>query len=744
MTLHTIEEEKNQLLSPAIVEQPQSVTPFMAELLRRQQLNEPAREAVVTETDKTLNVKRTANKNFNLAIDRFQGSVDEATNLGDRALNRLDALDQNPQFFNTIMGFFDADFNRGVQTRNLSRAQLQISRAQTRLQNAQIRRQLTIGTAEAEKASVKEIFQFNRQGILDTVALIQAGFEVEQNIRKQDVQFAQDQSIKSLEKFLNNPATAPVQLKNRPGLIDAILTSKRAAKLGISAQEFNLSVSRKALAKRTFLNQFNSVEEIVNFKGELPDGVSQLDLNQRRRDFIEIEDAIETAKLAMTSKKLTLLNKQKAIILTRMGSMDVKEFLNEAVKNKGQIEIGGIPFAASELRTALVAMTEKEAKEERILAENEVSSSNIMGNLTTVDMIGKQFPSLYNPTSPDPTLEDIPVDVLSTILNQNLQIDNQKRRVQEAIDANSGTADAAIKILFDMTEKTKEFYKEQVEERVEKDFSKDAQPAAREFFLTGQIGPANAIALTIDVGGNSALFIENDILDAPWTKLTSIFPDIALEKVTTFQPGIGGEGFSAASGKQRDSVILERAVKESKFREGVATNIQLLSMAMAVNQLAEEMGAPSPVTGGPETLPVDPNLNAFAKLRDPRTGRLATRFNNDDGGFDLNKFLQFAATETLALQKAGVLQPNETVADLVFDRSRVLANIVIDKSFSGLYGTALKSAVFGNRPQNTVLQAIDAANALIPQSIKSAEANQRALSLTIDAINPLAGEPIGP
>ena len=536
-------------------------------------------------------------------------------------------------------------------------------------------------------------------------------------------------------------------MKNRPGLIDAVLTSKRAAKLGVSAQEFNLSVARTAKRKREFINQFNSVEEIINFKGELPPEVSQLDLNQRRRDFIEIEDAIETAKLAMTAKKLTLLNKQKAIIMTRMGSMDVQEFLNAAVANKGQVDIGGIPFTASELRTGLVAITQKEADEERIIAENEVSSSNIMGNLASIDLIEKQYPGLYNPTSPNPTLEDIPVDILSTILNQNAQIDNQKRRVQEAIDANSGTANAAIKILFEQTEEVKAFYKKQVEERVEKDFSTDSQPAAREFFLTGQIGPANATALTLDVGGNSALFIENDIIDEPWNKFSAIFGDISLEKITTFQPGLGGEGFSAASGKQRDSVILERAVQESKFREGVATNIQLLSMAMAVNQLAEEMGAPSAISQevpGGEKLSPDPNLNAFAKLRDPRTGRLAARFNDANGSFDLNEFLNFSAIETLALQEAGILQPNETVAGLVFDRSRNVANVVIDKTFSGLYGTALKSAVFGNRPQNSVFQAVDGASDKIPQSIKSAEANQRALALTIQAVSPLAGEPSGP
>ncbi len=726
----TVQNPGQLVTQPSLKEQPTSLSPFMFNLRQRQTHVQALRRDLAAETSETMSVQRREADKLSFARDTAVREFDTAAGLADHALNRKAAIATNPAIFNNIMALFDPDFSRNVQDINLTRADLQMGRARDKLAIAGQRHDQAVSLAEAERQTVKSIFQLDRQGLVDVLAVEQAGLNIEQGVRREQLQSAQDRSISELRSFLNDPSTVPPQLKGKPGLINAVMVDKLAAKAALTTQEFNISIAKQALDKREFMNQFNSVEELVNFKGTFPKGVSQLDLNKRRSDFIAIEDAIETGQLAIQAKKDIILAKQKAIILNRAGSVDLKELLAESITNgTGRVEIGakpgapGITLFSLEIKEALAKASKAETDFERQQEANSVAISGVIGKVIAHEKTNELLPQLYNPNDPNPTTEDIPTDILAETVNMNARIQNQKERINDCIATGGDGCDAMTRILIELMDETQESYRKQVKDRVENDYPKDSQPAANQYFTTGRVSAENGQPLLMNVGGNSALFIKNDFLGGPWEKFALVFEEVAAEQVTTITPLAGG--IQSTSGKNRDSIIIDNALTKSKFRENVVLNINIGAMAVAANQLAEELDV-----GHPTARP-DPALNSFARLLDPRTGLFARQFYDDEGALDFTRLLQFGAAESLILQQAGILEPNETVIGVMLDRARNLVPSIVDQTFPGIYGTAVESVIFGNKPETGVYKALDAAARMVPLSIRTAEKQQEEVAKTI-------------
>lgn len=707
--------------TPAIRDVPTSMTQFMAELLDRDQLKRQ-RLSVIDTSQNVLDVRLEADKSAVFDLDRAKRGAEQFNKVGDRALNRLDTMDQIPNIVNQIMGMFDPDFNESIQRRNLTRAQLGLSRIQTNLVRSEQRRQLLINSAQAEKKQSLELLQITRQGILDDINLKKFGFEVEQNIRKETVQFAQDQTIGELQKFLRNPETAPGELRGKPGLIKTVLTIKQSAEAGLDAQTFSLSVQKQARDLRDFKSSFNSIEEVDNFDGVFPPGASKLTLLELKEAFVRADTSLQTMRLALNAKKTAIFNAAKKTFFGTQTAVDLRGMRASAKKNNGQFDAGeGVSFSQREIQTELAAAVEREQKEMVTLDQETLAVSQLSGNLEVNNLIDEQFAGIYD-TSATPSIDAIPIDVYQQLLNTDATISIMQQQVRDAIIDGDGTASARIQRLNEQLGIKAKLYRDQVDERAENDFSDGARPAFREWALTKQVSPINGTALIMDIGGNRAAFIDNNIMDAPWEKFAEEFATASAERLTNIAPGAGGTGITALSGRQRDSVILNNVVEATKFRNLVTANAQIAAMALAVSQLAEEFGAPPSVSAdAPSNIQVQ-QVNVFSRLRDVRTGLLAPRFSNAEGKFDFGIFLQETAQQTLELQKAGVLQAGETIAGLVFDRARASVSVVMDKAFSGLYGKSVESAVFGKSARSMVQTSIDAASSMVAPSVANAEA----------------------
>ncbi len=719
----TLQNPGQLVTQPSLKEQPTSISPFMFNLRQRQEHVQALRRDLAAETSETMSVQRREADKLSFARDTAVREFDTAADLADHALNRKAAIATNPALFNNVMALVDPDFSKKAQDINLTRADLLMGRARNRLAIASQRHDQAVSLAESERQTVKSIFQLNRQGLVDVLAVEQAGLNIEQGVRKEQLQSAQDRSIAELRGFLNDPSTVPPQLKGKPGLINAVMVDKLAAKAALTTQEFNISIARQAQNKREFLNQFGSAEEIKKFKGTLGTDVTPFDMTKRFGELTALEDAIDISQLAIQTKETAILAKQKVIIGKTLGSEAIKDFLADAVINKGKTEIGGVPFFAMELQTMLSEASKAETDFERQREADSVAMSGVIGKLIAHELTNELLPRLYNPNDPNPTTEDIPPDILSETVNMNARIQNQRERISDCIATGGDGCDAMTRILIELMDEKQASYRAQVKDRVENDYPKDSRPAANQYYTTGNVSAENAQPLLMNVGGNSALFIKNDFLGAPWEKFALVFEEVAAEQVTTITPLAGG--IQSTSGKNRDSIIIKNALEKSKFRGDVANNMSIGAMAIAANQLAEELNV-----GHPTARP-DPTLNSFARLLDPRTGLLARQFNDDEGAFDLTRFLQFTADETLLLQQAGILQPNETVAGVLFDRARNLVPSIVDQTFTGLYGTAVKSRVFGNQPETGVLKVIDAAEKMVPLSVRTAEKQHEELAKII-------------
>ena len=719
----TLQNPGQLVTQPSLKEQPTSISPFMFNLRQRQEHVQALRRDLAAETSETMSVQRREADKLSFARDTAVREFDTAADLADHALNRKAAIATNPALFNNVMALVDPDFSKKAQDINLTRADLLMGRARNRLAIASQRHDQAVSLAESERQTVKSIFQLNRQGLVDVLAVEQAGLNIEQGVRKEQLQSAQDRSIAELRGFLNDPSTVPPQLKGKPGLINAVMVDKLAAKAALTTQEFNISIARQAQNKREFLNQFGSAEEIKKFKGTLGTDVTPFDMTKRFGELTALEDAIDISQLAIQTKETAILAKQKVIIGKTLGSEAIKDFLADAVINKGKTEIGGVPFFAMELQTMLSEASKAETDFERQREADSVAMSGVIGKLIAHELTNELLPRLYNPNDPNPTTEDIPPDILSETVNMNARIQNQRERISDCIATGGDGCDAMTRILIELMDEKQASYRAQVKDRVENDYPKDSRPAANQYYTTGNVSAENAQPLLMNVGGNSALFIKNDFLGSPWEKYALVFEEVAAEQVTTITPLAGG--IQSTSGKNRDSIIIKNALEKSKFRGDVANNMSIGAMAIAANQLAEELNV-----GHPTARP-DPTLNSFARLLDPRTGLLARQFNDDEGAFDLTRFLQFTADETLLLQQAGILQPNETVAGVLFDRARNLVPSIVDQTFTGLYGTAVKSRVFGNQPETGVLKVIDAAEKMVPLSVRTAEKQHEELAKII-------------
>ncbi len=721
----TLQNPGQLVTQPVLQEQPTSVSPFMFNLRQRQTHVQALRRDLAAETSETMSVQRREADKLSFARDTAVRDFDTAAGLADHALNRKAAIATNPAIFNNIMALFDPDFSRNVQDINLTRADLQMGRARNKLAIASQRHDQAVSLAEAERQTVKSIFQINRQGLVDVLAVEQAGLNLEQGVRKEQLQFAQDRSVSELRAFLKDPSTVPAQLKGKPGLINAVMVDKLAAKAVLTTQEFNISIARQAQNKREFLNQFGSAEEIKKFQGTLGPDVTPFDMTKRFGELTSLEDAIEISHLAIKTKETAILANQKAIIGKNLGSLAIKDFLADAITNKGRTEIGGIPFSARELQTMLGEASKAETDFERQREADSIAISGLGGKLMAHEKTEELLLQLYSPNDPNPTTEAIPTDILAETVNRNARVQNQKGRINDCIKTGGDGCDAMTRVLIEMIDEGQEFYRKQVTDRVENDYPKDSRPAANQYFTTGRVSAENAQPLLMAVGADSALFIKNDFLGSAWEKFALVFEEVAAEQVTTITPLAGG--IQSTSGKNRDSIIIKNALEKSKFRENTVLNMNIGAMAIAANQLAEELN----IGHVDEQQRPDPTLNSFARLLDPRNGLLARQFNDDEGALDLTRFLQFMAGETLLLQQAGILQPNETVAGVLFDRARNLVPSIVDQTFTGLYGTAVKSRVFGNQPETGVIKAIDAAEKLIPLSVRTAEEQQQAVAKTI-------------
>jgi len=632
--------------------------------------------------------------------------------------------DRLPDFVNTIMGIFDPDFNTGIQRRNLQRAQLGLQRSQSSLVRADQRRQLLVNAARSEKKQALDILQITQQGLLDDIAVNRAGFEVEQNIRKETVQFAQDRSIAELQKFQRNPETTPPELKGKPGLINTVLRIKQSSRTTLSAQEFNLSIQRRVLDKQDFLSSFQSIEEIQNFSGVFPEGVSQIDLAELQERFVRADTSLQTMRLALAAKNAAVFEAAKVTFFGTQDSRSLKGMLATAKKTGSFDAGGGLIFSARRIQTELASALEREQKELVTLEQETLATSQLAGNLLTGSLVDEQFAGIYDPTNPVPTTDTIPVDVLQELSNSNSRIALLKERINESAIQQDGNTAALMQMLNTELEAKTDFFKAQVEERAENDFDDESRAAFREHAFTGNVSVTNAIPLLGGVGGNSTIFIDNDIMDSPWTGLSTEFALTAADRRTSISAGAGGEGLTALSGKPRDSVILEEAAQNSEFRTKVIANAQMAAMAMAVNQLAEEEGSASArIANDPSNAEQLTNqVNLFSKLRNVRNGQLAPRFFEENGSFSLELFLQETAQATIEGQQAGVLQPGENVAGVVFDRARAGISVVMDKAFAGLYGKAVESMFFGRSARSMAQTLIDASIGKIPPSVANADA----------------------
>ncbi len=721
----------------ALIKQEQTAaSPFLRKLFAADRAAEPLREAVIDTRDNARAVRERANQQFLLGLEKFTAQAEGAAIRGDESRDRLDTIDRMPNFMSSLLGIVDPDFNRRIQERNLSREQLEISRAATGLQTIQTRRATAINSAQFEREAAVEEFTFDRQDRLDTVLFHEAGIAVERNIRRKTVEFAQDRTIEELGNMLRDPTSVPSELQGKPGLIALVLNSKRAAKVNLSVVEFNLSTAKKLEDIRNFENSFNSVEEIDAFQGKFPPGSSNLTLQALKEKFVEIGTSIETMKLALGAKKTELFEASLTRMFSNMDSVAAEQMLKQARRSKdGKFDIGdGVKISAARIQTAVVAIEKREKEEATAREQNSIAIAGVDSAIMGSDLLRSMVPRVFDPTNPNADASSVPAPILAKFADFASRTENQKARIANAILNGDPTVGAMTSVLVDQLNTEAEFYTAMIEKRIENDYNPKERRGAREYFTSGIISTPNATELVVGVIGNASMFSDNIIIDGPWKSLVDVAQDTFVDKFANIDPK--GGGLTITSGKPRNSIALEQAIKDSGFRAGVAQNVQMMTMAMATNQLIQEFAADQPIAAQEPRLSTRVQTKvsaAFESLRDPRTGMMARKYMTDNESFDMGAFLLDTAKMSDALQLSGDLPINVNIADMVFERARLGVDKTLEHALQGLYGTAIKSSIFQGKAINSQIKAmLDGDSNLVPQSVRSAQENRKSQERAIE------------
>ena len=429
------------------------------------------------------------------------------------------------------------------------------------------------------------------------------------------------------------------------------------------------------------------------------------------------------AALATGNRKLQEAMKVK--LFATLSSMDIREFMGK--EENGIIKIGSFKFTPSEMRTALAAKEVQEAEENKIFSTTVLAVSGLKTLVLSLDDRVTTYAAVLNPELANPSMSDLPIDMQTQLLDTELKtiaLDPLKHLPGMALES-AAIFKAQIAIL-----------DERIEEVITNNYPEAQQPAVREFAAKGRIdnaeNAANYIAASI---GNPNLLDQSFELGFAWRALSTAFEPISTDIIASITiTGIGE--IPITKGRRPEAVRIQQAVKESGAKDLYTAQMFQSLLRDSLVGMSQEVGE--------EEAQVE---SVLAQFLNPRTGNLGNLFfkEGETGRVFTNSlFLEETARATEMARKVGILGADEDFASMILDTMTMRLREKIMAVFqNSLNAAAFNTVVLGNRPIESIANAIAAIEGNIPLSLQNARELNRQLeqSLRMQEVQPRGQRP---
>lgn len=679
------------------------------------------------------------NRSYAQDLNRFGQQTDRVNDAAMEALDRLDALDSNPEIVNRVMSLFDSNYSRTVQERKLQRAQWETQRLSQQMSTKEDLRQLKIQEAGQELQLAEHLYQFDQQGFLDQANLLEIGFQVEAAIDKRTLQLAQNASMENLAAWRKDPSKAPGALRGKPGLIDTVYFERKTAEMGLVDQQQLQEIRDFQIAglrsDRLLAEMDDNMLRDALKTRNLPQGLSYgtaADEWERRQT---VDYSLRTAAQAVEEGDRNLEADAKGRALASMKTDQIALMMQNANQSPdGSVSIptkfGTLSFTQQELEDAHEAAYNRDVARQQ--ARNDVIIG-LAGQAGAMDKADNSINSLAALANPGGVWTDDPLDSLAP--SARAEIKGLIQQITVASNLPNGGAQATKKIA-ELQARLDEYA-----ENIIKGKPDDVQPAYREYYRDGAINDANAAAdFMVQAVPNPATLAHDLTMGPIWEQLSEQYNAIAGQDIKELSFNQGSEGLVIAETDKPNNVdVLEKAARQTRdYATGVLFQSYAAETIVRMQQRYNK-----------QMNHQRDGLNIWDGIVNQNTLRFDEQVYNEDGSFDNGRFAQYLAAKTFVLRAKSILQPGESLNQILENSLRRNASAFTAETMSGSIEKAgVHNVIFGNNASYYLGQAVNdfgvqTNTSLQVASERAMQVDQQIKGLTAYANDPFASE-VGP
>lgn len=701
-----------------------------------------ARKDFLELSKETVERANLVNQQFSGTLDVLSERQDQTFQQGEKAYQNLNEIAALPEVIANLIGLFDSDYNRDVQLNRLAQSNFDLSRLDVHLNRAKQRRALTLEELDRrlkEKAAFVTELEAGRVAATDTV---KAFFDVQESASKADLVKVGALTDKQLVQYVTDPDSVPPDLRHVQGFIQVERLQREMNKAQLDVTETNLAQAQRAIVVSDYLKSFGSFEEMEKTfeaartgKKTLPKGVLLGDLRDEITRLKNIDADMASSVALAASHKFEQAAKRRNDALTRMTPEALVDLEAFALQRGGKITIGSpmnpdlqMEVTVQDIRAAIpiASKIKTEAAQSQAQLAQDVANvqllvqqnNEVMGMIAGVHSLSA---ATVNPTTGQVIIDDraLPTEV-------RLQKDAVQRTINNKMIA--ANAEAQSEVL-----KTQKAYLDGYLEKQMKDFygnDKDLQAATNRWIAGRGVFNEPAPAATVLSKSNQAnLMQDNPVLGLVYGDFVTAFNAISKDQRFTFRALPGG--IETSKGEVENIQAVQEAIEKSDARnkfQGLATQqvLRLASMGLWMQEVKRKQQRVDP-----QQLPGIPEKLIWSAVIDPNTNNWTPRFfDPETGQWDFRRFEIEMAKITAELHEKNILQPNQSVLDLVIDTAQMMvANGVVDRMFPNTpEGAAFKFAAFNNRPSSLVSSNLSKMQRAAPSVMQRAQDLEKDLS----------------
>ena len=641
----------------------------------------------------------TINRDHASDLNYFAAQSDRINDAAMEAMDRLEAIDSNPEIVNRVMALFgDENYSRTAQERKLQRAQWETAHVSGQMKTKDDLRRLKLQEASQDLQLAEQMYQFDQQGFLDQAQLMELGFQVEAQIDKKILQTATQASIEDLAKWRKDPKSAPASLRDKPGLLDTVFFQRKAEEQGFMAGEQLAEIREFEIMNLRQKRALNEMDDKALFgalkTGNLPEGVSRgaaQDEWERRQS---VDYALAAAERAAVLGNIEVEGQSKLFALSKMTTDQIQLLLQGARESQtGTFQHGNLRFTEQELTNAYEAAYQRDVQRQQARNDVIIGMAGMAGSLDRADASIDGLAALTNPGGiyTDDPMDSLPAPVRAEVKSLQQQI---------TVAANSpyGATQAAKK-LGELQARLDEYTDEVIKSKPE-----EQRPAFREYYETGGLinNPEAAASYLVQALPNPATLAHDFVYGPIWEQFGSAYLEIAGQDFTTLDVGGEGTGLTIAkTDKPNDVDILEKAARQVRD-QAIGTMYQSYAAETIVRLQAQST---DPIGEGGQ-------VNIWDGIVNPNTLTFDDRIYDVDAEgnktFDLGRFSQYLAAKTFSLRDKGVLQPGESLNQMLENvMRRNTAAYTIEAGHGSVEKAAMNNILFGNNLSYYLGQAVN-------------------------------------